>query len=94
MLKAGIITASVLVGAIVTVLVAITEKATLDAVAVTASQVVLLADGLVGDEQGLYLLLPGLEIAVLDRIFPVASLLLNIKSQTGRTTDGLETLKR
>ena len=90
----GLNVTGVLVRAIVAVLLSVTEEAALNAVAVTAGEVVLLADGLVGEEQGLDLLLLGLGVAVLDGGLPVAGLLLNVEGQAGGTADGLETLKR
>ena len=88
------LTTGVLIGAVIAVLVTVAEEPPLDAVAVAAGQVVLLADGLVGEEEGLHLLLLGLGVAVLDGGLPVAGLLLNVEGQAGGTADGLETLKR
>ena len=88
------LTARVLVGTIVTVLLSVTEETALDTVAVTAGEVVLLTDGLVGEKKGLDLLLLGLEVAVLDGPLPVTGLLANVEVQTSWTTDGLEALKR
>ena len=87
------LTASVLIGAIVTILVSVTEETPLDTVAVTASEIVLLADGLVGEEKRLHLLLLGLGITVLDGGLPVTGLLLDIEGQTSWATNSLETLE-
>jgi hypothetical protein len=83
--------ARVLIGSIAAVLGSVTEETSLDAVAIAASQVVLLADGLLGVEQRLDLLLSGLGVAVPDGGLPVAGLLLDIEGQTSWTTNGLET---
>lgn len=72
----------------------VAEETALDAVSISAGEMVLLTNGLVGEEQRLDLLFLGLELAVLDGGLPVASLLLNVEGQTGGTTDGLETLRK
>ena len=87
------LTACVFVRAVVAVLVAVAEEAALDAVAVAAGQVVLLADGLVGEEQRLHLLLLRLGLAVVHGRLPVARLLLDVERQARGTPDGLQALK-
>ena len=87
------LTACVFVGAVVAVLVAVAEEAALDAVAVAAGEVVLLADGLVGEEQRLHLLLLRLGLAVGHRRLPVARLLLDVERQARRTPDRLQALR-
>jgi hypothetical protein len=87
------LTTRVLVGSVGAVFLAIAEESALDAVAVTAGEESVLAERLVGDQQRLHLALFVLQLAVLHRIFPVASLLLDVEVQTGRTTNGLETLE-
>lgn len=87
------LTATVFVGTVTAVLLAVTEEAALDAVAVAAGQEALLAQWLVGVQERLDLALFALQLAVLHRILPVARLLLNVKVQTGRASDRLQTLK-
>ena len=87
------LTASILIGAIVAVLGSVAEEPALNTVPVPAGQVVLLADGLLGVEQRLDLLLPGLCVAVPDGGLPVASLLLDVEGQASWATNGLEALK-
>lgn len=87
------LTTGVFVRAVVAVLVAVAEEAALDAVAVAAGQVVLLADGLVGEEERLDLLLLRLGLAVRHGRLPVARLLLDVERQAGRTPDGLQALE-
>ena len=89
----GQLTASVLVRAVVAVLGAVAEEPPLDTVAVPAGQVVLLADGLVREEERLGLLLLGHLVAVGDGPLPVAGLLLQVEGQAGRTADSLQALQ-
>ncbi len=70
------LTASVLVRPVIAVLGPVAEEPPLDTVAVPTGQVVLLADGLVREEQRLGLLLLGHLVAVGDGPLPVAGLLL------------------
>lgn len=83
------LTAGVLVRTVGTVLLAVAEKATLDTVAIAAGQESVLAERLVGDQQGLDLSLAVFVLAVLDGVLPVARLLLDVKVQTGRASDSL-----
>ena len=92
--EVSILTTSIFVRSVITIPLVVTELAPLDAVAVSAGQVVLLAQGRVREEQGLHFLLPGLCVAVANGVLPIASLLLNVERQAGRATDGLETLER
>ncbi len=88
-----LLTAGVLVGAVVAVLFAVAEEATLDAGAVTAGERAVLAQGLVRVQQRLHLALLVLQLAVLDGVLPVARLLLDVEVQAGGTPDSLETLE-
>ena len=87
------LTACVFVRAVVAVLVAVAEESALDAVSVSAGQVVLLADGLVGEEERLHLLLLRLGLAVRHGRLPVARLLLDVERQARRTPDRLQALQ-
>jgi hypothetical protein len=88
------LTAAVFVGSVATVLLAVTEESALDAVSVAASQEAVLAEWLVRHQQRLHLSLLVLELAVLNSLFPVAGLLLDVEEESGGTTDGLETLNQ
>lgn len=87
----GFNVASVLIGAVIALFLTVAEETAFDAVSVSASEMVLLTNRLVGEEQRLDLLLLGLGFAVLDGGLPVASLLLDVEGQAGGATDGLET---
>jgi hypothetical protein len=87
------LTASVLVRPVIAVLGPVAEESPLDTVAVPTGQVVLLADGLVREEQRLGLLLLGHLVAVGDGPLPVAGLLLQVEGQAGRAADGLQALE-
>ncbi len=84
-----LITAGIFVRSIIAVLLPIAEEPPLDAVAIPTGQVVLLADGLVCEEERLHLLLFGLAIAVLHSSLPVTRLLLDVEGQTSWTANGL-----
>lgn len=90
----GKLTTAVLVGSVSAVLLAVAEESAFDAVTVTAGQVTFLTEWLVGVQERLDLALLTLQLAVLHRIFPVASLFLNVKVQTGWATDRLQALRR
>ena len=83
------LTASILIGAIVAVLGSVAEEPALNTVPVPAGQVVLLADGLVREEERLGLLLLGHLVAVGDGPLPVAGLLLQVEGQAERTAYSL-----
>ena len=85
-------TARVLVGAVGAIGNAVTEKAALDASAVVTGEHSLLAEGLIGGQDGLDFADLFLDQAVLHLLFPVASLFLDVESQTGRATNGLQSL--
>lgn len=89
--RIGFNVASVLIGAVVALFLTVAEETAFNAVSISASKMVLLTNGLVGEEQRLDLLLLGLELAILDGGLPVASLLLDVEGQTGGTADGLKT---
>jgi hypothetical protein len=89
----SLLTTRILVRSIRTVFFTITKQAAFDTVAVTAGQGPICAQGLVGDQKRLDLALLVLEFTIFHRFFPIAGLLFNIKVQTGRATDGLQTLK-
>ena len=85
-------TARVLVGAVGAIGNAVTEEAALDASAVVTGEHSLLAEGLIGGQDGLDFADLFLDQAVLHLLFPVASLFLDVESQTGRATNGLQSL--
>lgn len=86
------LTARVFIGTVSTVLFAVTEETTLDTEGVTTGEVTVLAQGLVGVQQGLRLTFLVLQLAVLYSVFPVTSLFLDVEEQTSWATDGLDTL--
>lgn len=86
------VTTRVFVGAICAVFFTVTEETSLDAGGVSASQVSVLTQRLLGVQQGLHLTLLVLQLAVFDCVFPVTCLFFNVKEQTGWATDGLDTL--
>ena len=87
------LTTNVFVRSISAVLLAVAEEILLDTGAVTAGQLTgLIAQGGIGHQQGLHLPLSGQFITVLHSPFPVTGLLLEIESQTWRTSDSLQTL--
>ena len=86
------LTTTVLVGSIGAVFLSVAEEATLNAVAVSAGEEALLAQGLVGVQERLDLTLLVLQLAVLHGVLPVARLLLNVKIQTGWATNRLQAL--
>ena len=85
-------TARVFVGSVGTVGHSVTEEAALDASAVVTGQHSFLAERLVGGQDRLDFALLLLDQTVFHLLFPVARLLLNVESQTGWTTDGLQSL--
>lgn len=87
------LTARVFVGSVGTVGNAVTEEAALDASAVVAGQHAFLAKRLVGGQDGLDFANLLLDETVLHLLFPVASLLLDIESETGWATDSLQSLQ-
>ncbi len=87
------LTASILVRPVIAVLGPVAEESPLYAVSISAGQIVLLADGLVREEQRLGLLLLGHLVAVGDGPLPVAGLLLQVEGQAGRAADGLQALE-
>ena len=74
-----ILTASVLIGTVITVLLAIAEKASFNAVAVSASQEVFLTQGFISKEEGFDFFFFGLVVAIFDGGLPITSLFLNVK---------------
>lgn len=86
------LTTRILIWTIGTVFLAVTEETTFNAIAITASQKAILTQWLIGDEQRLNFTLFVLQLAVLYRFLPVASLLLNIEKQSSWTTDRLQSL--
>lgn len=87
------LTASVLIGTIGAVLLAVAEQTTLNAVAIAAGQEAVLAEWLVCVQQRLHTALLVLALAVLNRLLPVAGLLLNIEVQTSGAANSLQTLQ-
>lgn len=88
------LTTRILVWSITAIFLPVTEQAALDAVSVTAGEEAVLAQRLIRDQQRLHLTLLIFGLAIFHSIFPVASLLFDIKIQTGWTANGLQTLKR
>lgn len=86
------LTARIFVGAIGAILLSVTEQTAFNAVSVTAGQETVLTKRLVGHEQRLHLSLFALELAVLNGLLPVTGLFLDVEEETGRATDGLQTL--
>jgi hypothetical protein len=89
-----VLVAGVLVRAIVTVRLAVTEQLLVDTDRVTAGQLVGVAQRLLRVQQRRRLLLLGDFVAVGDGPLPVTGLLLQVKSQAGGTSDLLETRSR
>lgn len=87
-----VLTTGVLIGSIRAILLAVAEESALNAVSIAAGEESVLAQGLIRMEQGLHAALLVLGLAVLHRLLPVASLLLDIEVQTSRATDGLQAL--
>ena len=85
------LTANVFVGAIGAVLFAVAKQSAFHAVAVTAGQRAIRAERFLGIEKrfGLSLLILG--FAVVDRVLPVAGLLIDVEVQTSWTTNRLQT---
>lgn len=88
-----VLTTHILVRPVSAVLLAIAEEILLNAGAVTAGQLTgLVTQGRVSHKQGLHLPFSCQFITVLHSPFPVAGLLLEVESQTWRTSDSLQTL--
>lgn len=85
-------TARVLVRAIGTVWNTVAEKAALDASAVVTGQHAFLAEGLVSGQDGSQFAHLFFDKAVLNLLFPIASLLLDVKSESSWATDSLQSL--
>lgn len=79
-------TANILVGAVGAILLAVTEKTPLDARSVPAREESILAKRFLGVEQRLGLSLLVLQFAIVDRVLPIARLLVDVKVQTGRAS--------
>lgn len=89
-----LLTASVFVRAIGAIFLSVTEETSLDAVTVAAGQRTVRTQGFVGVEQRFDLTFLVLQLAIFDGVFPVARLLVDVEVETGRTTDGLKSLKQ
>ena len=87
-----LITTCIFIRSISAVLLPITEEALLDANGVPTGELVGLTEGLVRAQERLHFLLLGELITVLHSPLPVTGLLLQVKRQTGRAADGLQTL--
>lgn len=72
------LTARIFIRTIITVFFTVTEEPTLNAVSITTSKVTVLTEGFIGDQQRLHFALLILELAVLNRILPIASLFFNV----------------
>lgn len=84
-------TANILVGAIGAILLAVAEEASLDARSVAAGEESVLAERFLGVEQRLGLPLLVLQFAIVDRVLPVARLLVDVEVQAGRASYRLQT---
>jgi len=82
----------VFIGTIITVFLAVTEETALDAVTVTARQKAILTQRFIGHQQRLDFALFVFQLAILDGVLPIASLLFDVKEETSWTTDCLKTL--
>jgi len=71
--------ASVLIGTVITVLLAIAEKASFNAVAISTGQEVLLTQWFISEEEGFNFFFFGLGIAIFNGSLPITSLFLNVK---------------
>lgn len=87
------LTTTVLVGSVRTVLFSVTEQSSFYAVSVTASEEAVLTQRFVCEQQRFHLAFLVLQLAVLHRILPVASLFVDVEVESGRTTDGLKSLQ-
>lgn len=85
------LTANVLVRAVGTVLLPVTEETTLDAGSIAAREVAVLAERFLRVKQGLGLSLLVLQLAVVNGVLPVAGLLVDVEVQPGRASDRLQT---
>ena len=74
-----IITASVLIRTIITILVTIAEKASCNAIAISARQLSVLAQWFISKQKGFDFFLFGFGLTVFDRGFPITSLFLNVE---------------
>lgn len=87
-----VLTTSVFVGPIGAVLLPVTEQPSLYTISITTGEEPILAERLIRKQQRLHLPLLVLQLAILHRILPIASLLVNVEVQSSRTTDRLKTL--
>ena len=74
-----IITASVLIRTIITILVAVAEKTSRNAVAISACQLSVLAQWFISKQKGFDFFLFGFGLTVFDRGLPITSLFLNVE---------------
>lgn len=72
------LTTSIFIGSIIAVLFTVTEEPTLNAIAITTSEIPVLAERFIGYQQRLHFALLVLELAVLNGFLPIARLLLNV----------------
>jgi len=89
--RCELLTANVLIGAIGTILLPVAEETSLDTGSVSAREIAVLAERLLGIEQGLGLPLLVLQLAIVHGVLPIAGLLVDVKVQPGRTSDRLQT---
>lgn len=87
--KAALHTTWVLIGTVCAVLLAVTEKTSLNTISITTRQEAILAKWLVCDKKWLHFTLFVFGFAVFNSVFPIACLFFDIKKQTGWTTNGL-----
>lgn len=88
------LTTSCLIGSIAAVFLTVTEQTPFNTLSVTARQFPIGTYRFVGKQHGFDFTLFVLQFAILHGIPPIASLLLDVEIQTGRTTDGLQTLQQ
>jgi len=86
-----LLTANIFIGAIGTILLSIAEETSLDTGSVSAREVAVLAERLLGIEQGFGLPLFVLQLAIVHGVLPIAGLLVDIEVQPSRTSDCLQT---
>lgn len=86
------LTTTVFIRTISAVFFTVTEKSTFDTITVSTSQRTIWTQWFIGVQKRLYFALFVLKFAVFHSIFPVTSLLFNVKVKTSWTTNGLKTL--
>lgn len=83
--------ANILIGAVSAVFLSVTEETPLDTGSVTTREISILAEWFLGIKQGLGLPLFVLQFAIVDRVLPIAGLLVDVEVQAGRASYRLQT---